>query len=77
MFSKNSFTYTVSGLKEGYGEIKSKMYTKVTKLQFYSSMKAHKVGKIHENPLHENFLIHLSLDENALKNSVILELYDF
>ncbi len=36
-----------------------------------------KGDKIHENPLHENSLILQSLDEHALKNSVILELYDF
>ncbi len=36
-----------------------------------------KGDKIHENPLHENFLILQSLDEHAFKNSVILELCDF
>ncbi len=36
-----------------------------------------KGDKIYENPLHENFLILQSLDEHALKNSVILEFCDF
>jgi hypothetical protein len=30
-----------------------------------------------ENSVHENCVIFQSLDEHALKNSVILELYDF
>jgi hypothetical protein len=39
-------------------------------------MKAPKGGKIHENPLHEIFLLLQSLDKHAFKNSTILELYD-
>jgi hypothetical protein len=40
-------------------------------------MKTPKGGQNSWNRLRENFVIIQSLDENALKNSVILELYDF
>ncbi len=46
-------------------------------LQFLSSMKAPKGEKNSWKPFTWNFLIPQSLDEHALKNSVILELYDF
>ncbi len=39
------YLYTVSGLKERADEIKTKMYTKVAKLQFYNAMTAPKGGQ--------------------------------
>ncbi len=77
MFCKNSCIFTVSGLKERDDEIKPKCTQKWLNYSFKIPWKDLKGDKIHENPLHENFLILQSLDEHALKNSVILELCDF
>jgi hypothetical protein len=73
--------FHVSSLFQAYKMDMTKLNPKCTQNWWNYSFKVPwkhlKWDKIHENPLHENFLILQSLDEHALKNSVIAKLCDF
>ncbi len=70
MVWKNSCTYTVSGRNEGMTKLNPKCTQKWRNYKFKVPWKHLKEDKIHENTLHENFLILQSLDEHAFKNGV-------
>jgi hypothetical protein len=77
MFYKISCIFTDSSLKKEYDALNPKCTLKWRNYSFKVPWKHLKGDKIHENPLHEKFLILQSLDEQALKNSVIVKLCDF
>ncbi len=77
MFRKKSCTCTISGLKEGNDEIKSKMYTKVTKLKFSRFMKTSKRGQCSRKPFPWKFCNTLFLGWTCFKKLCNFEALGF